>query len=186
MNPEGQDFRSSLEAAARGDAGAQARLLPLVYEELRRIAASYLFAERPGHTLEPTDLVHEAYKRLAGLSRIEWQGKTHFRALAAMQMRRILVDHARRHAAGKRDAGLRVTLGDDIAPVAGTTIDVLALDEALETLSKEYPRAGRVVELRFFAGLDIDEVAHVLAVHPNTVKNDWRFARAWLFRALTA
>lgn len=182
-----EDVTAALQAHSQGDAGAGARLLPLVYEELRAIAARYLRGERPGHSLQPTDLVHEAFIRLVDISRIDWHGKTHFRAMAARQMRRILVEHARKAAAGKRGGRpVMVTLHDDIAPARNAPVEVLALEEALEALAKRNPRPYQVAELRFFAGMDVEEVAHVLDVHPNTVKNDWRFARAWLSRHLAA
>lgn len=179
-----KEVTATVHAYSHGDADAEARLLPLVYDELRRIAARYLQRERRGHSLQPTELVHEAYIRLVDLDRIDWQGKTHFRAMASRQMRRVLVDHARRVRAAKRDHGVAVTFTEEIALVPGASVEVLALEEALGRLAETNPRPCQVAELRFFAGMEVEEVAHILGVHPSTVKNDWRFARAWLSREL--
>jgi RNA polymerase sigma factor (TIGR02999 family) len=158
-------------------------LAPLVYAELRRIASSYFRHERPGHTLQPTALVHEAYLRLAD-QRVHWESRSHFVGIAARMMRRILVDHARRRQAKRREGGLGVTLD---APGMGDekrTVDVLALHEALEQLAVLDSRQAALVELKFFGGLNIDETAALLEVSPATVKREWHHARAWLRRTL--
>lgn len=145
----------------------------------------YVQQERPGHTLQTTALVHEAYLRLIDIDRVDWKGKTHFLAIAARQMRRVLVDHARTRRAGKRGAGMRnVTLNDAHAIARDNVVDMLALDEALERLQRKSPRQVRVVEFRFFAGLSVEETARVLEVSAPTVKGDWRMAKAWLSREL--
>lgn len=162
-----------------------ARLLPLVYDELRALAASYLRGERPGATLQPTAIVHEAYLRLVDPERVDWKGKTHFFAVAALQMRRILVEHARAAAAEKRGGGLRrVTFSSDMAVAPDRMIELLALDEALAALGRRNERRARVAELRLFAGLLVKETAEHLGVSERTVKDDWRFARAWLMKEL--
>lgn len=165
----------------RGEAAAAADLVPLVYEELRKLAACHLQHERTDHTLQPTALVHEAYLRLVENDGITWQGRAQFMALAASQIRRVLVDHARRHGAGKRGGGARKLVLDERTPSPDARdLDLLALDEALEALAVRSERQSRVVELRFFAGMSVPEVADVLEVSPTTIKDDWRAARAWL------
>ncbi len=160
-------------------------LLPLVYDELRRLAEGYLRRERPGHTLQPTALVHEAYLRLVDQDRVDWQGRTHFLAVGAHMMRRLLIDHARGRGRVRRGGDRqRLTLDDEMAAVAGQDVDLLALHEALETLAELDERQARIVELRFFAGLRVDEVAQVLGVSRRTVEGDWTHARAWLRREL--
>jgi len=184
----GEQVRATeaLVAHSNGDPKAAEELLPLVYDRLRSLAARYMRSERRDHTLQPTALVHEAYLRLVDRTRVDWQGKTHFYAVAATQMRRVLAEHARARRAGKRGGGARkVTLEDLVGITAGGLVDVLALDEALEKLAQASPRQGRVVELRFLAGLSIEETAHVLDVSVGTVKGDWRVARAWLARELS-
>jgi RNA polymerase sigma factor (TIGR02999 family) len=177
----------ALVAHSNGDAKAAEDLLPLVYDRLRALAARYMRGERRDHTLQPTALVHEAYVRLVDRTRVDWQGKTHFFAVAATQMRRVLAEHARSKRADKRGGGARkVTLDDPHAATTGGFVDVLALDEALGKLSRISPRQSRVVELRFLAGLSIEETAHVLDVSIGTVKGDWRVARAWLARELAS
>jgi RNA polymerase sigma factor (TIGR02999 family) len=166
-----------------GRAGAADDLLPLVYAELRSLAAKLLRNERPDHTLQPTALVHEAYLRLVDQRVDTWQNKAHFLAIAATAMRRILIDHARRRRAAKR-GGARVTLDDDVAAETGPSLDLLELDDALARLSALDARQGQVVELRFFGGLGVEETAAVLGVAPATVKRDWTIARAWLHREL--
>jgi RNA polymerase sigma factor (TIGR02999 family) len=171
-----------------GDAGAVERMAPLVYAELRAIAAAHFRRERPGHTMQPTALVHDAFLRLVDQTRVEWQDRAHFFAVASQTMRRILVDHARAKAAAKRGAGLaRVTAGETIA-APGDPIDVaelLALDEALGELAVLDAQQARVVELRYFGGLTIDETGEALAISPATVKREWSVARAWLHRRLS-
>ncbi len=177
----------ALEAHVDGDPKAVAQLMPLVYDKLRALAAGYMRAERPDHSLQPTDLVHAAYVKLIDDSRISWQGKTHFFAVAATQMRRILTDHERARRARKRGGGAkRVVLADTMAVTQVGVVDMLALDEALDRLHCESPRQVRVVELRFFGGLSVEETARVLDVSRSTVKGDWRVARAWLVRELAS
>jgi RNA polymerase sigma factor (TIGR02999 family) len=170
---------------SRGNHSALNQLLPLVYAELRRMAARHLRGERPNHTLQPTALVHEAYLRLVDQRQVDWQGRAHFFGVAAQVMRRILVDHARRHNAGKRGQGMRRVSIDDAKDVAASNeIPILALDQALDRLHEVDAALARIVELRAFGGLTIDEAAHVLDVSPSTAKRDWRTAKAWLNREL--
>lgn len=172
-----------LHAIAGGDAAASERLVPLVYEELRSVAAAHLRSEDVGHTLQPTALVHEAYLRLVG-QQTAMVGRAHFFALAAQAMRRVLVDHARRRNAQRRGGGRRVTLQDDHAVTDEEPIDLLALDAGLEKLARDHERPARTVELRYFGGLSMSQIADVLGVSKVTVKRDWSFARAWLYREL--
>lgn len=170
-----------------GQPGAADRLAPLVYEELHVLAVHAMRRERDGHTLQPTALLHEAFFRLVGQQDAAWQNRSHFYGIAASAMRRILVDHARRRRAAKRDGGVRVTLEDHSAVCEGgsaQTLDVIALDDALRRLGDLDPRQARVVELRFFAGLEVEETARALGISPATVKRDWTFARAFLRREL--
>jgi RNA polymerase sigma factor (TIGR02999 family) len=168
-------------AHSKGGPGAASRLLPLVYDELRALAARYMQSERPDHTLQATALVHEAYLRLIDSSGIDLQGKTHFFALAAIQMRRVLAEHARAHKAAKRGGGARRLTLHDVGGISPDgVVDMLALDQALEKLSRESPRQCRVVELRFFGGLSVEQTAQVLEISESTVKGDWRVAKAWL------
>ena len=172
-----------IDAAAAGDPRAAADLLPLVYDELRKLAAARLAAEAPGHTLDATALVHEAYLRLVGGQRFDGCG--HFFAAAAQAMRRILVDHARRRTAGKRGRQHQATLDSDAALASDpASEEVLAVDEALERLASLDPRQAQLVELRYFAGFSIEETAELMQISPATVKRDWAFARAWLQREL--
>lgn len=168
-----------------GDREALDALMPLVYTELRRIAHHYLQNERPGHTLQSTALVHEAYVRLTDQDFPQWQNRAHFFAVAAQLMRQILVDYARSHRAAKRGGSVcRVTLdeaGDVPQPL---DVDVVALDEALTNLAKMDEQQSRVVELKFFAGLSIEDTSEVLGISSSTVKRDWITARAWLYREL--
>jgi RNA polymerase sigma factor (TIGR02999 family) len=176
-----------LIAWSQGDANALEQLTPLVYAELRKLAHRYMNRERAGHTLQTTAVVHEAFLRLLGNPQEHWQNRAHFYAIAAQMMRRILVDHARANARAKRGGETtRVAIDDIDAPVAdpALNLDVIALDEALEKLAEIDPRRCRVVELRFFGGLSVEETAHVLQVAPDTVVRDWRVAKAWLFRYL--
>ena len=169
----------------QGDKGALDRLVPLVYEELRRVARARLKADR-GHSLQTTALVHEAYFRLVDLDRMTFNSRTHFFAVAARLMRQILVDHARKRLSGKRGGGLAIVGLDEVSPAAKTTgVDVLALDEALDQLTSVDARLCQVVELRFFAGLNIDETAEALDVSTATVERDWVTAKAWLFQRLS-
>jgi RNA polymerase sigma factor (TIGR02999 family) len=175
-----------LAAWSAGEPGADERLFALVYEELRKLAAYHMRRERPGHSLQTTALVHEAYLRLAGLQRSTWKSRGHFFALAAQAMRRILVDHARRRRAAKRGGGEAPSPLDSIAATMEHSVDLLALDAALEKLERLDPREARVVELRFFAGLSLSEVASSLGISKATVERDWAAARAWLRSELGA
>ncbi len=158
-------------------------LFPLVYDELRLLARSYLASERSDHTLQPTALVHEAWVRLTGRGVKPWQNRSHFLATAARAMRRILIDHARRRKTEKRGSGVKpVSIKDDLLGVADRDDYLVALDEALEDLAALDERQARIVELRFFAGLKIEEVAEVIGLSHATVERDWRVARAWLNR----
>jgi RNA polymerase sigma factor (TIGR02999 family) len=171
----------------RGDQGAFDRLLPLVYEELRRVARARLRSERAGHTLQTTALVHEAYVRLVDLDRMTVRDRTHFFAMASRLMREILVDHARRRNAHKRGGGAEMIRLDEANPaVGGDTIDLIALDEALSQLAAFEERLCRVVELRFFGALSIAETATALDVSPATVERDWVVAKAWLHQRLSS
>jgi RNA polymerase sigma factor (TIGR02999 family) len=183
--PSPSDITGLLDDWGRGDPRALDRLLPLVYAELRRVAGRQLRLERDGHTLQPTALVHEAYLRLVDQRQVHWQSRAHFFAVSAQIMRRVLVDHARRRKAAKRGDDIeRVSLDHEVAARASDAISILALDRALERLEGVDPALARIVELRAFGGLTIDEAAHVLKVSPSTAKRDWRTARAWLVREL--
>jgi RNA polymerase sigma factor (TIGR02999 family) len=180
-----EDVTQVLEKLRNGDRRAADELLPLVYDEFRALARHYLAQERMNHTLQPTALVHEAYMKLVDQTRVDWQGKSHFFAVAAQAMRRILVDHARSRQREKRGGGrARVVLDEAVALSPQKDEDVLALDEALERLAQLDPRQAKVVELRFFGGLNVEEVAEALGVSKRTVEGDWTFARAWLSREL--
>lgn len=160
-------------------------LLSLVYDELRKIARRYLRKERSDHTLQPTALVHEAYMKLIDLSDVSWQDRAHFFAVASSVMRNILVDHARARLAEKRGGeGQRIALEDVVSFSREPDVDLLALDEALNKLAKFDEQQSRLVELRFFGGLTIEETAHVLGISPATVKREWTVAKAWLFRQM--
>ena len=175
-----------LRAWGEGDLEAREQLMPLVYEELRRLAAGYLRRERAGHSLQPTALVHEAYLRLVGQDRVVWQNRAHFFGIAARMMRRILVDHARGLRRSKRfgDA-VRVTLDDRAGTVSVPDCELLVLDRALDELTAIDPRQGQIVELRYFGGLSESEVAKALAISRSTVTREWQIARGWLFRRVT-
>jgi RNA polymerase sigma factor (TIGR02999 family) len=183
---EPDSFTEALAAAARGEAAALDRLFPIVYQELRRQAAGFLRDERSGHTLQPTALAHEAYLKLAGQRDYPWQNRAHFMAVAARAMRSILVDHARRRNAIKRGGGQApVPLDTTIQLEDGPRVAYDDLDRALDDLAKLSERQARVVELRYFGGLSIEETGEVLGVSPMTVKRDWALARAWLYREMT-
>ena len=182
--PESKHVTGLLRAWSKGSQQARDELLPLIYSELRRRAATRLRREHRGHSLQPTALVNEAYLRLVG-QRVEWKNRAHFFALASEMMRRILVDHARGRNRGKREGGCtRVELDEAVALTEQREVDLVALDQALVELSELDRRHGRIVELRFFGGLSLDETAEVLDVSPATVKRDWSLARAWLYRRL--
>ena len=184
------EITSLLKAWGRGDEDALRRLTPLVYDHLRAQARRYMRYERPGDTLQGTALVHEAYLRLIEARDVDWQDRSHFYAVASRTMRRILVDAARARAAAKRGRGAVRSVGASADPDsipaedARTAADVVALDEALETLAVMDARRARVVELRFFGGLSVDETAELLHISPQSVMRDWRLAKAWLMREL--
>jgi RNA polymerase sigma factor (TIGR02999 family) len=168
-----------------GDKAALDNLIPLVYDELRRLAHYYLQRERPDHTLQSTALVHEAYARLIGQNLPEWQNRAHFFGVAAQLMRQILVDYARNHRAAKRGGSVcKLPLTDAEAQTTLKNVDVVALDDALQSLAKLDPQQSKVVELRFFAGLSVEDTSEVLGISPSTVKRDWNTARVWLYREL--
>ena len=169
-----------------GNSATCDELIGTVYNELRRLAARYLRDERPDHTLQPTALVHEAYMRIVGQEEIEWQGKDHFIAVAALMMRRVLTNHAKSHKRQKRGGGVcRIAFDEAQFLVSGGGIDLIELDEALERLSHVHAQESQIVELRFFGGLSIAETARVLNISDSTVERDWKFARTWLLRELT-
>lgn len=180
-----EDVTQLLVDAGEGSREAMDRLLPLVYDELHALAGGLMRHERPNHTLQATALVHEAYLKLVDQTRVQWRNRTHFFAVAAQAIRRILVDHARGHRRAKRGGGdVNVTLQEDMAGAGTPVIDVIALDEALGKLAESHPEEARIVEIRFFAGLTTEEAAGVLNITTRTVERKWRFARAWLFEAL--
>lgn len=184
MSPARPDVTRLLSDWKSGDASALDELAAAVYSELRRIADRYLRRERSDHTLQPTALVHEAFIRLVGQD-ASWQNRSHFFGVAAEIMRRILVDHARRKQAEKRGGEAEIIqLTDDVEDAAAASVDLVALDDALTRLAMIDPQQSRIVELRFFTGLSIEETAEALQVSPSTVKREWRMARAWLFREL--
>jgi RNA polymerase sigma factor (TIGR02999 family) len=171
---------------AAQDPTARDRLVPIVYEELRRLAHHYMRGERAGHTLQTTALVNEVYLRLAGINGLQWRDRAHFFAMAARLMRRILVDYARRHGRDKRGGGVSVTTLEDHAVTAEPNVDIIALDAALEQLAAVDRQQSQVVELRFFAGLSIEETAEALGISPATVKRDWTTAKMWLHHELAS
>jgi len=168
-----------------GDGESLRRLMPLVYDELRRLAHRDLRKERPDHTLQSTALVHEAYLRLARQEPMRFENRAHFLAVCAQLMRQILVQYARRRKAVKRDAGYKLTLDDALAPAKSRSMDVAALDDALKELAKLDPQQSRIVELRYFGGLSIEETAQVLDLSPATVKRHWATARVWLHKQIS-
>jgi len=175
-----------LQGWRNGDRKALDALLPVIYQELRRLARFQLRKERPDHTLQSAALVNEAYLRLIGLNSPQWESRTHFFAIAAQLMRQILVDYARRHVAAKRGGGAcKLSLEDAVVLSKREPVDVLLLDDALKALAKIDPRQSKVVELRFFAGLSLEEISEVLDIAPATVQRDWTAARAWLHREIS-
>jgi RNA polymerase sigma factor (TIGR02999 family) len=183
-DPSG-DVTRLLVKWSQGDESARETLLPLVYAELHRVAASYLRRERADHTLQPTALVHEAYLKLVEEHHVDWRGRGHFFGVAAKLMRRILVDHARAHLADKRGGrAARVPLTETILMSQARPDELLALDEGLARLASFDPQQGRIVELRAFAGLSVEDTAAALAISPATVKRDWAMAKAWLLREM--
>ncbi len=185
MEPDSSEITQLLDQIRNGDQEAESRLVPLVYRELRRLASHYMRQERPGHTLQTTALVHEAYLRFTKKKDVPWQNRAHFFGVAAKLMRRVLVDHARGHRAKKR-GGLQeeLSLNEAFLVEAGPSEQLLALEEALQRLEERDPRASRVVELRFFGGLNEEEAAEVLGVSARTVKRDWSIAKAWLYQQI--
>jgi RNA polymerase sigma factor (TIGR02999 family) len=185
LTPLSHNITHLLKEWSAGNERALAELTPLVYDELHQQAARYLRRERPGHSLQTTALINEAYLRLIDAKDVQWQSRTHFFAIAANLMRRILVDHARRRDAEKRGGSqIRLTLDGVLAVAKETDVDLLAIDEALDRLAAIDSQQARVVELRFFSGLSVDETAAALGVSPKTVKRDWSVARAWLRREI--
>ena len=181
-DPKPHDVTQLLAEWGGGDEAALGELLPLVEKELRRLAHHYMSLERAGHTLQTTALINEAYLRLAHEKNAHFQNRAHFFGVAANLMRQIMVDHARARQSAKRGGGFHKVSLDEAANVGDERArELIALDEALEELTQVAPRQGRVVELRYFGGLSVDETAEVLKVHPNTVVNDWREAKAWLY-----
>ena len=178
------DITDLLLALGEGKEGARTRLVEVVYDDLRRLARGFLRRERPDHSVPPTALVHDVFLKLIDQRRVDWHNRAQFFAIAAHQMRRILVDHARARLALKRGAGAKVPLSGVALPFEPPDVDVVALDVALEKLASRFPRQGQLVELRFFGGLTVEETAAVLGVAPITVKRDWAVARAWLFREM--
>ncbi len=183
-SPSGTDVSVLLRAWSGGDQTALERLTPIVYRELHRLAGRYMRRERPGHSLQTTALVNEAYMRLVGYTRMRWQDRAHFFAVAAQVMRRILVEHARRHNLKRGGDVPHVALDEAALVGADADVDLVALDDAMTALARVDPRKMQVVEMRFFGGLSVEETAEVLGISPVTVKRDWRMAKAWLYREL--
>jgi RNA polymerase sigma factor (TIGR02999 family) len=185
--PSPQEVTQLLADWAKGDRSALDKLFPLVHSELRRIAQRQMSQERPGHTLQATALVNEAYLKLAGQQGFDWQNRAHFFAVCAQVMRHILIDHARAHARDKRGGGaVKVSLNDALVVVAEDQAShFIALDEALRTLERLDPQKGKIVELRYFGGLSVEEAAGVMNISPRTVRREWQRAKAWLYRMMT-
>jgi RNA polymerase sigma factor (TIGR02999 family) len=187
MSSDSHEVTRLLQAWSEGDANARDRLMPLVYQELRRRAAAHLRGERRDHTFQPTALVHEAYLRLAGQQHAAWQNRSQFFAVASQMMRRILVDRARARRMAKRSGRwARVTLNEAVKSVPPVDVDVLDLDAALTRLCEFDERKSRIAELRFFGGLSLEETGEALGLSVATVERDWQAARAWLFKTLSA
>ena len=181
-----QEVTQLLADWGKGDRSALDKLFPLVHSELRRIAQRQMSQERPGHTLQATALVNEAYLKLAGQQEFDWQNRAHFFAVCAQVMRHILIDHARAHARDKRGGGaVKVSLNDALVVAEDQNAHFIALDEALRVLERLDPQKGKIVELRYFGGLSIDEAAEVMNVSPRTVRREWQRAKAWLYRMMT-
>ena len=185
--PSTQEVTELLIAWSEGDKTALDQLMPLVYEELRRLAHHHMRREHPGHTLQTTALVNEAYFRLVDQKRVRWQNRAHFFAISAQLMRRILIDHARSHTRAKRGGGVRELALDEVAIVAQEqAANLIALDDALRSLAAIDERKGRIVELRFFGGLSVEETAEALKISPRSVMREWSLAKAWLYQAVTS
>lgn len=185
MNTAQKDVTILLNSASAGDLAAPEKLLELVYDDLRRLAAKYMQNERSDHTLQATALVHEAFIRLVDWKNVSWQNRAHFFAVAAEVMRKILIDHARKRSAQKRDGGQKILLDEAVSFSREKELDLLALEEVLSALEKIDKRQAKIVELRFFGGLSIEETAYILNVSETTVKREWTFAKAWFQRELT-
>ena len=184
--PSSPELTQLLADWAKGDRSALDKLFPLVHSELRRIAQRQMSQERPGHTLQATALVNEAYLKLAGQQGFDWQNRAHFFAVCAQVMRHILIDHARAHARDKRGGGLaRVSLNDALVVAEDQAEHFIALDDALRVLERLDPQKGKIVEMRYFGGLSVEETAEVLNVSPRTVRREWQRAKAWLYRMMT-
>lgn len=182
---ETRDITRILEAIDAGDSSAPERLLPVVYNELRRLAHGYMKNERSDHTLQATALVHEAYIQLVDWKNVSWQNRAHFFAAAAQMMRKILVDHAREKKAQKRGGGMRtIALDEAVSFPHSNDLDIVSVDDALVDLASFDPQQARIVELRFFGGLTIEETAHALGISESTVKRDWQIAKAWLYNRI--
>jgi RNA polymerase sigma-70 factor, ECF subfamily len=185
MPTAAHDASTLLRAWSEGDRTALEKLTPIVYDELRRLARRYMRAERAGHSLQTTALVNEAYVRLVDYKRMQWQDRAHFFAVSSQLMRRILVEHARRHNLKRGGGVIHISLDEALVPGGNPDTDLVALDIAMNALARLDARKVQVVELRFFGGLNVDETAEVLKISAITVKRDWRAARAWLYRELT-
>ncbi|HEX5601061.1 MAG TPA: sigma-70 family RNA polymerase sigma factor [Pyrinomonadaceae bacterium] len=184
--PSPQEVTQLLADWGKGDRSALDKLLPLVHSELRRIAQRQMSQERPGHTLQATALVNEAYLKLAGQQGFDWQNRAHFFAVCAQVMRHILIDHARAHARDKRGGGaVKVSLNDALVVAEDQASHFIALDEALRVLERLDPQKGKIVELRYFGGLSVEEAAEVMNISPRTVRREWQRAKAWLYRMMT-
>lgn len=181
---QNEDVTVLLNRLSDGDESAPEQLLPLVYDDLRRLARAYFANEKSEHTLQPTAIVHEAYIRLVNWENVSWQNRAHFFAVAADVMRKVLIDHARRKNAQKRSGGQKILLDEAVSFSGEKKLDLVKLDEALKTLEKIDARQSRIVELRFFGGLSIVETAHVLKISEKTVRREWTFAKAWFQREL--
>lgn len=179
-----EEVTALLQEINDGAVSAPDKLLPLVYDELRKLAQSYMQNERPDHTLQATALVHDAYIRLVDWENVSWQNRAHFFSVAAQVMRNILVNHAIKRKTQKRDFGRRIELTEEISFTGGSDVDLIELNEALQALESFEPIQAKIVELRFFGGLNIDETAHVLTISPATVKREWTIAKTWLYRRL--
>ena len=181
---ESQEVTLLLSALTNGEDGAASKLIPVVYDELRRLAGSYMRKERVDHTLQATALVHEAFLKLVEQRSVNWQSRAHFFGVSAQLMRRILIDHARGHTRQKRGGEQKKVSLDEAFVFSEQADELLAVDESLNLLAKIDPRQARVVELRFFGGLSVEEAAEVLGISPKTIKRDWSIAKAWLYADL--
>jgi RNA polymerase sigma-70 factor, ECF subfamily len=184
QNPDSKSLTQLLIDVGNGNEDALNQILPMIYDELRRLAGSYMRRERSDHTLQPTALVHEAYLRLIDQRRADWKNRAQFLGLAANMMRRVLVNHARDRAAGKRGGNASKVTLSLVGGLEQPQVDVIAVDEALGKLAELDPRQSRIIEFKFFTGLTTDEIAEVLGISTATVEREWKFARAWLFNAL--